>query len=85
LRSSSRQRTGKIYIVNEDAAEELGIKPRVTFAAQEKLPLVYIRGGNLDVIAKQLQNLGMDVVPEGVGGGRGGRPAGWRIGPVRPL
>jgi hypothetical protein len=78
-------RSGNIYIVNEAAAKELGIEPRVTFAAQKKIPLVYIRGGNLDTIAKQMQNQGMDVVPEGVGGGRGGRPAGWRVGGARPL
>ncbi len=66
-------RTGKIYIVNEDAAERLGIKPRITFAAQKILPLVWVVGGNQQAIARQLRNQGLEVVPEGVG--RRGRPA----------
>jgi hypothetical protein len=66
-------RTGKIYIVNEDAARRLRIKPRITFAAQNILPLVWVVGGNQQAIARQLRNQGLEVLPEGVG--RRGRPA----------
>jgi hypothetical protein len=66
-------RTGKIYMVNEDAARRLEIEPRVTFAAQKILPLVWVVGGNQQAIARQLRNQGLEVVPEGVG--RRGRPA----------
>jgi hypothetical protein len=71
-------RTGKIYIVSEDAAEKLKIKPNVTFAAQHILPLVSVVGGNQEAITRQLRNQGLEVLPEGVG--RGGRPARLRIG-----
>jgi hypothetical protein len=66
-------RTGKIYIVNEDAARHLEIDPRITFAAQKIIPLVWVVGGNQKAIARQLRNQGLEVVPEGVG--RRGRPA----------
>jgi hypothetical protein len=66
-------RTGKIYIVNEVAARHLKIDPRITFAAQNILPLVWVVGGNQQAIARQLRNQGLEVVPEGVG--RRGRPA----------
>jgi hypothetical protein len=66
-------RTGKIYITNEDAAERLRIKPRITFAAQGIIPLVWVVGGNQQAIARQLRNQGLEVLPEPVG--RRGRPA----------
>jgi len=65
-------RTGKIYINNEDAAKRLGIKPRITFAAQKIIPLVWVVGGNQQAIARQLRNQGLEVLPERVG--RRGRP-----------
>src|SRR5262249_24943236 len=73
-------RTGKIYIVNEQAADAFKIKPNVTFADQGTLPEVLVLGGNLDAIAKQLRNQGLEVVPRG--GRRGGGPAGLRV--LRP-
>jgi hypothetical protein len=71
-------RTGQIYIVSEDAAKKLEIKPNVTFAAQRILPLVSVVGGNQEAITRQLRNQGLEVLPEGVG--RGGWPARLRIG-----
>jgi hypothetical protein len=66
-------RTGKIYIVNEEAAERFRIRPRVSFADQRIIPLVWVVGGNHEAIARQLRNQGLEVVPEGVG--RRGRTA----------
>jgi hypothetical protein len=60
-------RTGRIYIVNDEAADRLGIKPRITFAAQEILPLLWVVGGNQQAIARQLRNQGLEVVPQGIG------------------
>jgi hypothetical protein len=74
-------RTGNIYIVNEKAAKSLHIEPRVTFASQGILPQVYVVGGNHDAIARQLRNLGLEVVPERAGRGR---PPRYRIG-VPPI
>ena len=68
--------TGKIYIVNEPAAERLEIKPRVTFADQKIVPQVVIVGGDQDAIKKQLRNLGVDTSPEKV---RRGQPPRLRI------
>lgn len=58
--------TGKIYIVNERAAETLGIRPRETFAKQNIVPQVVIVGGDQDAIKKQLKNLGVETIPEKV-------------------
>jgi hypothetical protein len=65
-------RTGEVYIKNEEAAEALKIKPRVTFAAQGLIPEVLVSGGNPEAIQRQLRNKGLEVIPEGVG--PGGRP-----------
>jgi hypothetical protein len=60
-------RTGGIYIVNEEAADRLEIKPRITFAAQGIVPLLWVVGGNQQAIARQLRNQGLEVVPQGIG------------------
>lgn len=73
-------RTGNIYITNEKAAQELGIKPHKTFAAQGIIPQVYITGGNQKEIARQLRNQGVEVIPEKV---RPGQPPRLRV--VRPI
>ncbi|MFO1080474.1 MAG: hypothetical protein U1E23_07605 [Reyranellaceae bacterium] len=74
-------RTAEIYIVNEEAAEKLRIKPRVTFAAQRIIPYVTITGGNAAAIARQLRAEGLEVVPEKPG--RRGGPARLRV--IRPI
>ena len=66
-------RTGRIYIVNEEAAKKLRIKARVTFADQKMVPQVGVVGGARDVIARQLRQLGLEVVPEAARRGRPGR------------
>ena len=73
-------RTGKIYIISKQAAEELKIKPHKTFAAQGIIPQVYITGGNQKEIARQLRNQGVEVIPEKV---RPGQPPRLRV--VRPI
>jgi hypothetical protein len=57
-------RTGEVYIVNEKAAKEFGLRPYETFASKSIIPEVYITGGNQDAIARQLQKLGIEVIPE---------------------
>ena len=57
-------RTGKVYIVNEAAAKEFGLRPYETFASKGILPFVYVTGGNQDAITRQLNKLGVEAIPE---------------------
>jgi len=57
-------RTGKVYMVNEEAAKKFGLRPYETFASKSIIPEVYIAGGNQDAIGRQLQKLGIEVIPE---------------------
>jgi hypothetical protein len=57
-------RTGKVYIVNEEAAKKFGLRPYETFASKRIIPFVYVTGGNLDAISRQLNKLGVDAIPE---------------------
>jgi len=60
-------KTGRVYIVNDDAAKKLDIKPRITFAEQHLVPLFSVIGGNQPEINRQLRNNGLEVLPEGSG------------------
>lgn len=57
-------RTGNVYLVNEEAAKKFGLRPRETFASKGIIPFVYVSGGNRDAITRQLNKLGIEVVPE---------------------
>lgn len=57
-------RTGKVYLVNEEAAKKFGLRPYETFASKGIIPFVYVSGGNRDAITRQLNKLGIDAVPE---------------------
>jgi hypothetical protein len=65
---------GRVYIVNQEAATKLGIKPNVTLKAQHVIPYVWIIGGDQEAIKRQLSRQGIGYVPRG--GGRLGPRAG---------
>jgi len=57
-------RTGKVYLVNEEAAKKFGLRAYETFASKGIIPFVYVSGGNRDAITRQLNKLGIDAVAE---------------------
>jgi hypothetical protein len=57
-------RTGKVYLVNPDAAKKFELRPGETFASKGIIPFVYVTGGNQDAIVRQLNKLGVEAIPE---------------------
>jgi hypothetical protein len=60
-------KSGEIWIVNETAAEKLGIRAGETLQSQKIIPMVNVIGGNDAGIERQFRNNGIEVVPRGVG------------------
>jgi len=64
---SEALKSGRIYVVNEDKAEKLRIKPRMTFLDQKIIPLVTVQGGSEFSVDRPFKNNGLMVLPKGAG------------------